>query len=72
MAKAATPKMSAEDWRWKVESAASTLIEAEKIKQDSKLHKAALAEVKKQQDAIGAVVRTSKTARRLGGGRKSK
>ena len=53
----ATPKaIDAEEWRWKVESAAGTLIEAEKIKKDKKLLKAARAELKKRQAATDAAL----------------
>jgi len=37
-----------QEWRWKVESAASTLIEAEKIKKDKKLMTAVRQELKKK------------------------
>jgi len=46
----------AEEWRWKVESAASTLREAAKVKRDSKLYKAAIAELKNQRQEIGRVI----------------
>ena len=43
---------SAEEWRWKVQSAADTLLEAQKIQTDAKLLKAARAELRKRQAAI--------------------
>jgi hypothetical protein len=52
---AESPK--AEERRWKIESAANTLIEAAKIKKDKKLYKAAIAELKKRRAAIGEVMK---------------
>lgn len=54
----AKPKaISAEDWKWQVESAANTLIESEKIKKDKKLLKAARVELQKQLDATKEAVK---------------
>ena len=49
-----------EQWKWKVESAASTLREAAKVKRTPKLYKVAIAELKRQQKEIGQVVSASK------------
>lgn len=46
----AQPKMT-EEYKWKVESAANTLIEAEKIKKDKKLLADARKELKKRLEA---------------------
>ena len=43
--------ISDDEWKWKVESAANTLIEAEKIKKDPKLLKAAQEELRKRLEA---------------------
>lgn len=50
----------AEQWKWKVESAASTLREAAKVKRTPKLYKAAIAELKKQQKDLGRVISAEK------------
>ena len=48
-----SPKaMSADDWKWEVESAADVLVKAQKIQADPKLLKAARAELRKRQAAI--------------------
>ena len=48
-----SPKaMSADDWKWEVESAADALVKAQKIQADPKLLKAARAELRKRQAAI--------------------
>lgn len=47
---------SDEEWQWKVESAADTLLKAKEVEADAKLHKAALAELKKRQTALGKVL----------------
>lgn len=52
-------KESAEEYKWKVESAANTIIEAEKIKKDKKLLKDVRAELKKRvestKEAVGKI-----------------
>ena len=52
-----TKAMSNEEWGWKVESAANTLIEAEKIKKDPKLLKAAQEELKKRLEATKKAIK---------------
>jgi len=53
----ASPKaMSADDWKWEVESAADALVKAQKIQADPKLLKAARAELRKRQKAIDAAL----------------
>ena len=56
MGKAIDMGTSAEEWEWKVRSAADTLLEAQKIQTDSKLLKAARAELRKRQKAIDAAL----------------
>lgn len=51
-----SPAETAEDWKWKVESAARDLREAAKIKRNPKLYKAAIAELKKQRSEITKVI----------------
>lgn len=50
----------AEQRKWEVESAASTLAEASKIKRKPKLYKAAIAELKKRQKDIGRAISANK------------
>lgn len=64
MAKGATPA-SDEEWKWKVESAADTLLEAEKIQTDPKLLAAARVELRKRQKAIAAALPGEKGRRYL-------
>jgi len=60
-------KISAEDRRWMARNDVSTLVSAEEIKADSKRMSAAKAESKRQQKALGKVVKpTKKTVRRKG------
>jgi len=47
---------SSEEYKWKVESAVNTLIEAEKIKKDKKLLKDVRAELKRRLDNTKAAV----------------
>lgn len=58
------PKLSqaAEDWKWKVDGAADTLLRAQELTADTKLHKAALAVLKKRQKALDKVVGSSRGA----------
>jgi hypothetical protein len=59
MAGAIASTQAQEEWKWKVESAANTLMEAEKIKKDKKLLRAARAELKKKAaEATAAIAKT--------------
>lgn len=45
------------EWKWKVEAAAASLREAQKVEGDPKLHKAAIAELKRQREAITEAIK---------------
>ena len=47
---------TADEWKWKVESAARTMKEYFKVKADTKLRKAAVAYLKKEQSEIGKAI----------------
>jgi hypothetical protein len=65
MANVAKPQTS-DDWKWKVEDAARTLIRAEEIKADAKLFAAAKVELAKQQKATSRAIESLKrVAKRL-------
>ena len=49
---APTPSFPDDDWEWKVRNATDKLIEAEQVRQDPKLLKAAEAELAKRRKAI--------------------
>lgn len=53
---------AADDWKWKVESAADTLLRAQELATDTKLYKAALAMLKKRQKALDKVVGSARGA----------
>ena len=48
---------AAEEWKWKVERGADTLIEAEKIQRDSRLLAAVRVELKKRQKDTAAAMK---------------
>lgn len=48
-----------EERRWKIESAADAIIRYAEIKQDKPLYKAGVAEVRKRQRALGAVLKAN-------------
>ncbi|KKN83604.1 hypothetical protein LCGC14_0298440 [marine sediment metagenome] len=62
-----SPRVSqtAEDWKYKVKDAARTLREAQELKADTKLYKAAIAELKKEQKAIGVALKANRQGRAL-------
>ena len=51
-----TKSQKAEEWKWKVEDAARTLLAATKVKRDKKLYRAAIAELRRQRTEITGVV----------------
>ncbi len=53
-----TKAISAEDWKWKVESAADTIMRAEELKMDKKLYAAATKELKNRQKALNTVLKS--------------
>lgn len=52
MAKSKTATPSDQDWKYKVEDGARTLMKAEEIKEDPKLYKACFEEMEKQMAAL--------------------
>lgn len=44
------------DREWEIKQAADTLIDAERVKKDKKLYKAAVAELKRRRDEVAKVV----------------
>lgn len=57
-----TEAQRVEQRKWEVEDAARTLTQAAKIKRDSKLYKAAIAELKKQKEEITKVISANKNS----------
>ena len=53
-----------QEWEWKVESAADTLMRAREIEADKKLHKAALAELAKRRTALDKALGSHPNLRR--------
>lgn len=53
-------KLKPDERKWKIEDAARTLKDAAKIRRDPNLHKAAIAELKKQKQDISRVLSASK------------
>ncbi len=45
--------------KWKIESAADAIMRAEEVKMDKPLYKAALAELRKRQRALGKAVKAN-------------
>jgi len=55
-----SPETSTDDWKWKVENAADTLVRAEEIRTDSRLFAAAQKKLKQQQKAVKRALSLSK------------